>query len=138
MSRISDLTGRSFGRLTVLQPTPERRGSSVVWECRCVCGRRHTVPARHLRGGYTKSCGCLRRETTPRNAGRCPQPERDAVIRRERAAGASLIELAAKYGLTRQRVHQIATAVRDRVLGDELLVYRPFGTNCRAHAASSG
>jgi hypothetical protein len=124
MSRISDLTGRSFGRLTVLQPTPERRGSSVVWECRCVCGRRHTV--------------CLRRETTPRNAGRCPQPERDAVIRRERAAGASLIELAAKYGLTRQRVHQIATAVRDRVLGDELLVYRPFGTNCRAHAASSG
>jgi hypothetical protein len=106
MGKGSDLTGRRFGRLTALRPAGRRHGR-VMWLCRCACGRTHEVEARNLRDGNTRSCGRLRRETTPLNAGRPPQPERDAAMRRERAAGATLAALAEKYGLTPQGVHRI-------------------------------
>lgn len=56
-----DLTGRIFGRLTVLnmvERTPEYQKKS--WECLCVCGNRHTVLGSSLKSGYTISCGCAR------------------------------------------------------------------------------
>jgi hypothetical protein len=30
--------------------------------CVCVCGEQREVYAHHLRGGLTKSCGCMQRE----------------------------------------------------------------------------
>ena len=33
MGRIKDLTGKVFGRLTVLEMTPERQNRQVVWKC---------------------------------------------------------------------------------------------------------
>lgn len=57
-----DLAGLRFGRLTVLALAGiVRRGTH--WVCRCDCGQRVNVGATALRCGYTKSCGCLRRET---------------------------------------------------------------------------
>jgi len=105
--RGSDLTGRPFGRLTALRPTGGRRHGYLMWLCRCACGRLHEATSRSLLAGCTRSCGCLRRETAPLNAGRPPRPARDAAIRRERAAGATLAALAEKYGLTRQGVGRI-------------------------------
>jgi hypothetical protein len=113
MGRVADLTGQSFGRLTALRPTGGRRHRSAVWVCRCACGRTHEAAARNLVGRCTRSCGCLRRETTPLNAGYAPSAAgRDASMRRERAAGATLAALAAKYGVSRQRVHQVVKAAR--------------------------
>lgn len=33
------------------------------WNCKCDCGKEKEVDASNLRGGYTKSCGCLNNET---------------------------------------------------------------------------
>jgi hypothetical protein len=104
----ANLTGRTFFRLTALRPTRERRWSSVVWRCRCACGKACKVPARQLLGGFVKSCGCLRRETTRLNASRPELAPRDDAIRRDRAKGLTFSRLAAKYGVSRQRAHQIA------------------------------
>ena len=61
-----DLTGKKFGRLTVLAPHPERyrySGQTVPrWICHCDCGTEVVVPGRALRSGNTASCGCARIE----------------------------------------------------------------------------
>lgn len=54
-----DLTGQRFGRLTVIKYTCERVDRSVVWECRCDCGKLHKATSKNLRSGHTRSCGCL-------------------------------------------------------------------------------
>ena len=62
MGKIKDLTGEVFGRLTVLEMTPERRNRQVVWKCQCECGNITDVVGQALRTGHTKSCGCLCRD----------------------------------------------------------------------------
>lgn len=61
-ARLSDLTGRKFGMLTVLHEVPmnERTSGIVSWVCKCDCGNVITVIAGNLRSGGTKSCGCAR------------------------------------------------------------------------------
>lgn len=55
-----DLTGRRFGKLTVLRQTEKRMDQgSVVWLCQCDCGRQKEVSARRLTRGKVRSCGCL-------------------------------------------------------------------------------
>ncbi|MGN0975925.1 MAG: hypothetical protein ACI4OL_07960 [Gemmiger sp.] len=60
MSRkIVDLTGQRFGRLVAVEPTKERSpGGSVMWMCRCDCGRTCIASGRLLRKGERTSCGC--------------------------------------------------------------------------------
>lgn len=53
-----DLTGKKFGYLTVLAPTEERQGNSIVWKCQCDCGNICYIPTGNLSRGHTKSCGC--------------------------------------------------------------------------------
>jgi hypothetical protein len=56
-----DLTGRTFGRLTVSKRLPSR-GWVTMWRCRCVCRRTCDAAAGSLRSGQTRSCGCLAQE----------------------------------------------------------------------------
>lgn len=56
-----DLTGKKFGRLTVIQKTDKRASSQVVWLCRCDCGNMVEATTTHLTRGNTKSCGCARK-----------------------------------------------------------------------------
>lgn len=53
-----DLTGRTFGRLTVLYKAPV---VGTRWVCLCTCGSECVVRACHLLSGNNKSCGCLKR-----------------------------------------------------------------------------
>ncbi len=55
----SDLTGRRFGRLLALAPTGQRRYNTLVWRCRCDCGKEALLAAKYLLNGHAKSCGCL-------------------------------------------------------------------------------
>lgn len=58
-SRTVDISGKRFGRLTVVRLTDERRNHHCVWECICDCGSMAMVSGSSLRSGVTKSCGCL-------------------------------------------------------------------------------
>ena len=53
-----DLKGKRFGRLLVLEDTGRRSGSSVIWRCRCDCGKTVDIPARNMLHRGTVSCGC--------------------------------------------------------------------------------
>lgn len=60
---VEDLTGKKFGRLTVIQnagyyvgKTGHRRSQYL---CRCDCGKEITVRSDSLTTGNTRSCGCL-------------------------------------------------------------------------------
>lgn len=65
MSKLIDLTGQKFGRLTVLKQASRRpQSNTIYWECRCDCGVVRVVAGQKLREGKTKSCGCLARELT--------------------------------------------------------------------------
>lgn len=50
-----------FGRWTVLSKaqTPKEGQRRARWLCRCVCGTERAVTGHHLRGGRSKSCGCV-------------------------------------------------------------------------------
>jgi len=62
MAPIVDISGRRFGRLTVLEATTERRGREVLWLCECDCGKKLKVRGYCLRSGATQSCGCRKIE----------------------------------------------------------------------------
>lgn len=57
--RFIDLTGKKFGRLTVVHVNSEHKG---YWICECLCGEVKSINGKSLRSGRTKSCGCLSRE----------------------------------------------------------------------------
>lgn len=62
-----NLTGSRFGRLVVLKESDPYISSTSVkrrWECICDCGKIKVLPQIYLTTGDTKSCGCLRKETT--------------------------------------------------------------------------
>lgn len=66
--RCVDLTGKKFGRLTVLKRVENKkinsRNQKSQWLCQCDCGNKTVVMGTNLRNDYTKSCGCLQREAT--------------------------------------------------------------------------
>lgn len=59
MSRIRDLTGKTFGRLTVLKSFGRDRYGRMEWKCICSCGNTTINKSNDLLTGNTKSCGCL-------------------------------------------------------------------------------
>ena len=58
--RNEDLTGRTFGYLTVEGVLSIRKNGYKVWRCRCSCGNYTDVITGNLKSGQTKSCGCIR------------------------------------------------------------------------------
>lgn len=63
-----DLTGQTFGYLTVIKRNGVDRRNRPKWLCRCQCGNETTVAQDSLRVGNTKSCGCFRRQVTGNRA----------------------------------------------------------------------
>lgn len=69
MSKLKDLTGQRFGRLTVLERNGSDSYKNALWLCQCECGNLHTVAGHSLWRGETRSCGCLRKTNTYRIEG---------------------------------------------------------------------
>lgn len=61
-STLIDLTGQRFGRLVVLHRVENSPSGATRWLCRCDCGNEKITTTHLLRGGHTKSCGCLHAE----------------------------------------------------------------------------
>jgi hypothetical protein len=57
-----DLTGRRFGRFTIINLHHKDKFYTRHWLCRCDCGCEKIVSENHLKNGHTKSCGCLNTE----------------------------------------------------------------------------
>lgn len=66
MSKLIDLTGQRFGRLTVIERAHDyvypNGKTRVQWLCKCDCGNYCVVLGTNLKKGTSKSCGCLHAE----------------------------------------------------------------------------
>ena len=58
---MKDLTGKRFGRLTVIKTQGKNKFNNYMWLCRCDCGNEIVVLSGNLLKGNTKSCGCIQR-----------------------------------------------------------------------------
>ncbi len=59
MGKLIDLTGKKFGKLTVIKRAPNKN-KEVYWDCYCDCGNNTIKKGKSLKNGDTKSCGCLK------------------------------------------------------------------------------
>ena len=64
MGKKLELLGSVFNRLTVIAEgrhvkRTSRRGTRVLWRCRCSCGRECEIEGFNLKSGHSQSCGCL-------------------------------------------------------------------------------
>jgi len=61
---IKDLTGKNFGRLTVLKQAKQLKKGIIRWNCICECGKEKVINGQDLKTGNTKSCGCMSKENS--------------------------------------------------------------------------
>lgn len=73
------MIGEQFGRLTVLAEAGHDKYKRRLLLCRCACGVIKEIVRLNVQYGYTKSCGCLRKqlnsERDRRKHGMCYSPE---------------------------------------------------------------
>lgn len=62
MSRVIDITGQRFERLTAVEKIGKTNQGNALWKCKCDCGNEIVTRSILLRNGTTKSCGCYRAE----------------------------------------------------------------------------
>lgn len=61
-SRLINITGQKFGRLTVGAFIGIDKNRASLWLCRCSCGKQVIIKGNSLITDHTKSCGCFMRE----------------------------------------------------------------------------
>ena len=60
--KYQDLTGKRFGRLTVIRRAENDRYGNILWECVCDCGGKKITRVNALMSGKATSCGCVQRK----------------------------------------------------------------------------
>lgn len=100
-----DLTGRRFGRLTVLERTEDYVSPSgnrcSQWLCQCDCGNTTVVVTSSLTLGITSSCGCKSIETTK--------------------------ELCTTHGMSGKRIYNLYYSMRGRCYNPDSISYKKYG-----------
>jgi hypothetical protein len=91
MKTITDITGNTYGRLTVLSfdGYSDHKRPKPQWLCSCSCGNTISVVGAHLKNGNSSSCGCLRKEVSS--------------------------EMATRHGMKFSRAYQIWQGIKRRV-----------------------
>jgi hypothetical protein len=64
LKKYEDITaGKVFGRITVLETAGRNKHGHLQWLCKCECdGKTIIVLDHNLKKGYTKGCGCLKKD----------------------------------------------------------------------------
>ena len=65
-----DLSGKQFGKLLVKERSGSTSDNKPKWLCICDCGNEKIVPARALKSGGSRSCGCIAKEYRRNNKAR--------------------------------------------------------------------
>ena len=59
-SKLVDVTGQRFGKLTVVCKSDKTSPAGALWICKCDCGGETITTSYKLRTGHTLTCGCSR------------------------------------------------------------------------------
>lgn len=59
MTKVANLIGQRFGRLTVVERDKNLPSGKAQWKCYCDCGGETITTTYRLRSGKTQSCGCI-------------------------------------------------------------------------------
>lgn len=70
MDAKKDIEWKRFGRLVAIELVPGNGRSR--WKCVCDCGNVIEANRTNLVSGNTKSCGCLRKETSRKKCRKAP------------------------------------------------------------------
>lgn len=97
--RHNDLTGKKFGKLTVIKRESLNAGHGSTWVCKCDCGNTVVVRRDGLTTGHTTSCGCYR------------------------DSGESRI----RHGMTNTRLHRIWNAMKQRCSNPNFKQFKDYG-----------
>lgn len=55
------MTGKKYGKLTVVEMIHNGKGKKYSCRCICECGNEIVAASMDIRNGHTKSCGCLKK-----------------------------------------------------------------------------
>ena len=66
-TKFIDLSGKQYGRLLILEKVYSYDNYDVLWKCLCECGNITLKKGSNIRSGVTKSCGCLKSETSSKH-----------------------------------------------------------------------
>ena len=62
MGTIIEMSGKRYGRLTVIGFSHLYNEREAMWKCRCDCGAIFVSRGTDIRNGHTNSCGCYMKE----------------------------------------------------------------------------
>lgn len=105
MSKLIDLKGQQFGRLTVVSFAGTDKRGKALWNCKCECGKKKVISASNLKRGASKSCGCLRKELSSKRV-----TEKNTV-----------------HGDSRSRLYSIWCGIKDRIYNKNNVNYENYG-----------
>jgi len=94
---MEDLTGKKFGRLTVVNYFGNKGKTKYYWNCVCDCGRKSIVQRGHLKNGKIKSCGCFH------------------------------IDKITKHNKSRTKLYHVFQCMKDRCFNKKSLLYKYYG-----------
>lgn len=104
-----DLTGKRFGRLTVIGlsmvntvKSKKRNRRYYVWSCKCDCGNTCEIRAESLKSGHTTSCGCYKDEARKLGNHRT-------------------------HGLSKTRLYRLYTGIKTRCYNESDKHYHSYG-----------
>lgn len=93
--------GDIFGRLTVMKEAGRTASGNILWLCSCECGNETKVTGSCLKGGDTKSCGCL---------------NTDKIIARNTT-----------HGLSKTRIYELHHNINQRCYNPKTKFYKHYG-----------
>lgn len=109
--RVSDITGRRYGKLTVIRRAENTKNNKTQWLCKCDCGNEKVVARSSLTSGKTRSCGCLMKESR--------------VIVAEKLKGDKSPLF--KHGMCYSRIHVIHRNMKGRCYNKNDHAYKSYG-----------
>ena len=88
-----DLTGKKYGRLTVVSVSHRDKHREYHWLCKCECGTEKVLKMDDFKNGETRSCGCLQLEITRDSRVRMEMLIKESNARNEGRAALSRVPL---------------------------------------------